>query len=102
MSAQPAEPPMLPGQVPPVPRTIKGISDRLSEERRAEFLGEVTRAELGPDLSNLLSGWYAEVMFAQLPDREERRARAREQMRDGRKISLEEIGDRRRSRSGGE
>ncbi|QXJ20614.1 hypothetical protein AGRA3207_001356 [Actinomadura graeca] len=91
MSAQPVEPPMLPGQVHRVPRTIKGISDRLSEEQRVQFLGEVMAAELGPELENLLSGWYAEAMFGQLPDRAERRARAVEEMRKGRKISLEEI-----------
>ncbi|WP_067458126.1 hypothetical protein [Actinomadura macra] len=91
MSAEPVEPPLLPGQVRRVPRTIKGISDWLPEEQRVRFLSEVMGAELGTDLQNLLSGWYAEAMFGQLPDREERRARAVEEMRNGRKVSLEDI-----------
>jgi hypothetical protein len=99
MSAQPVEP-LLPGQVHRVPRTIKGIADRLPQEKRAQFLSEVMDAEFGPELTNLLSGWHAEAMFIQVTDREERRARAIEEMRAGRKVSLEEIKAGRRLRSG--
>ncbi|MEU9841173.1 hypothetical protein AB0C69_18340 [Actinomadura sp. NPDC048032] len=101
MSAQPVEP-LLPGQVHRVPRTIKGIADCLPREKRDQFLGEVMDARFGPELTNLLSGWHAEAMFSQVPDREERRARATEEMRAGRKISLEEIRAGRRFRSGNE
>ncbi|TDD20697.1 hypothetical protein E1287_41110 [Actinomadura sp. KC06] len=101
MSAEPLEPPMPSmGRVRRVPRTIKGISDWLPEEKRAQFLSEITRAEFGSDLANLLSGWYAEAMFSQVPDREERHVKAVREMNAGKKISLDEIRAGRRFRSG--
>ncbi|MFI0484745.1 hypothetical protein [Actinomadura sp. 9N215] len=101
MSAQPLEPPLPSmGRVNRVPRTIEGISDWLPEEKRAQFLSEVTRAELGADLANLLSGWYAEAMFSQVPDREERHTKAVRELRAGKKVSLDEIRAGRRFRSG--
>ncbi|MGH3244219.1 MAG: hypothetical protein ACRDNL_27860 [Spirillospora sp.] len=101
MSAQPLEPPLPSmGRVHRVPRTIKGISDWLPEEKRAQFLGEVTQAEFGSDLANLLSGWYAEAMFGQVPDREERHTKAVREMKGGKKISLDEIRAGRRFRNG--
>ncbi|MFA1545617.1 hypothetical protein [Actinomadura chokoriensis] len=97
MSAQPVEP-FLPGQVQPVPRTIAGISEWLPDAKRAEFLWEVMGATFGPELTNLLAGWHAEAMFGQLPDREERRAKAIKEMESGRKISLDELRNGRRLR----
>ncbi|WP_242906486.1 hypothetical protein [Actinomadura terrae] len=102
MSAQPAEQPMLPGQVQRVPRTIRGISDWLSKEKRAKFLEEVMAAKEEADFKQVMDGWWAEAHFDQLPDREERRARALQQMREGRKISLDEIRARCRGRDGAE
>jgi hypothetical protein len=101
MSAEPLEPPLpAPGRVHRVPRTIKGIAEWLPEEKEAQFLREVMDAKIGPELTNLLAGWHAEAMFGQVPGREERRARTIEEMRAGRKVSLEEIKAGRRFRSG--
>jgi hypothetical protein len=90
MSAQPVEP-LLPGQVHRVPRTIAGIAAWLSEERRAEFLAEITAAEEEDEYEDVLDGWWAEAHFAQIPDREERRAEAIAEMRAGKKVSLDEL-----------
>ncbi|MEV5827791.1 hypothetical protein AB0L25_19685 [Spirillospora sp. NPDC052242] len=76
MSAMPAEPPRHHGRVHRIPRTIDGIGAHLSREKRAAFIAEVRSAEQGRELDDVLSGWYAEAMLDQLPDRERRRARA--------------------------
>ncbi|OLT26687.1 hypothetical protein BJF79_43160 [Actinomadura sp. CNU-125] len=76
MSAMPAEPPRHRGRVHRIPRTVDGIGAWLSRDKRAAFLAEVRDAEQGRDLDNVLSGWYAEAMLDQLPDRDRRRARA--------------------------
>ncbi|MFD0903652.1 hypothetical protein [Actinomadura sediminis] len=76
MSAMPAEPPRHHGRVHRIPRTIDGIGAHLTREKRAAFIAEVRGAEQGRELDNVLSGWYAEAMLDQLPDRERRRARA--------------------------
>ncbi|GGV06860.1 hypothetical protein GCM10010182_27060 [Actinomadura cremea] len=75
MSAMPAEPPRHRGRVHRIPRTVDGISAWLSRDKRAAFLAEIRDAR-GRELDDLLSGWYAEAMLDQLPDRERRRARA--------------------------
>lgn len=90
MSAQPVEP-LLPGQVHRVPRTIKGISDWLPEEKRAEFLREVMAAQEEDEYKNVMDGWWGEAHFAQIPDREARRAKAIEEMKAGKKVSLDEL-----------
>lgn len=90
MSAEPVEP-LLPGRVHRVPRTVKGISDWLPEEKRVQFLAEVMAAEEEDDYKNVMDGWWAEAHFAQIPDREERRAEVIEEMKAGKKISLDEL-----------
>lgn len=90
MSAQPLEP-LLPGRVRRVPRTVKGIGDWLSEEKRTQFLAEVMAAEEEDEYKNVMDGWWAEAHFAQIPDREEHRAKAIAEMKAGRKISLDEL-----------
>jgi hypothetical protein len=89
MSAQPVEP--LPGRVRRVPRTIKGIGDWLPDEKRAEFLREVMAAREEDEYKNVMDGWWAEAHFAQIPDREARRAEAIEEMKAGKKVSLDEL-----------
>ncbi|MGP4023529.1 hypothetical protein [Actinomadura sp. 3N407] len=74
MSAQPVEP-LLPGQVHRVPRTIKGISDWLTEEKRTKFLEEIMVAKEEDDYKRVMDDWWAEAHLAQIPDRAERRAR---------------------------
>lgn len=92
MSAEPLEPPPpAMGRVHRVPRTIKGIRDRLPEEKREEFLNEVMGAKFGTELTNLLAGWHAEAMFSQVPDREERRARTVAEMQAGKKVSIDDL-----------
>lgn len=89
MSAQPVEP-ILPGQVHRVPRTIKGISDWLTEDKRATFLKEVMAAKEEDDYESVMDSWWAEVHLDQIPDRAERRARV---LRADRSelVSLEEL-----------
>lgn len=89
MSAQPVEP-LLPGQVHRVPRTIKGIADWLTEEKRARFLEEVMAAKEEDDYRRVMDDWWAEAHLAQIPDRAERRARARGADRSE-LVSLEEL-----------
>ncbi|MFC4052055.1 hypothetical protein ACFOY4_20395 [Actinomadura syzygii] len=72
MSAQPVEP-LLPGQVHRVPRTIKGIGDWLTEEKRAAFLEAVLAAKEEDDYERVMDSWWAEAHLAQDPYREERR-----------------------------
>lgn len=72
MGAQPVEP-LLPGQVHRVPRTIKGISDWLTEEKRVRFLEEVMAAKEEDDYKQVMDGWWAEAHLGQDPHREERR-----------------------------
>ncbi|TDB75390.1 hypothetical protein E1264_39915 [Actinomadura sp. KC216] len=72
MSAQPVEP-LLPGQVQRVPRTIRGISDWLTEEKRAKFLEQVMAAKEEDDYNQVMDNWWAEAHLDQDPYREERR-----------------------------
>jgi hypothetical protein len=96
MSAEPLEPPIPTlGRVHRVPRTIRGIRDRLPEAQRERFLSEAMAAEFGPELTNVLAGWHAEAMLSQVPDRAKRRERAIAQMEAGRKISIDELRARR-------
>ncbi|WP_433473174.1 hypothetical protein ACQPZP_30565 [Spirillospora sp. CA-142024] len=90
MSAQPVEP-LLPGQVHRVPRTIRGISDWLPEQKRDQFIEEVMAAKEEDDYNNVMDGWWAEVHLDQIPDRAERRARAIKEMEQGRKVSIDEL-----------
>ncbi|TDC93800.1 hypothetical protein [Actinomadura sp. 7K507] len=90
MSAQPVEP-LLPGQVHRVPRTIKGISDWLTEEKRTRFLEEVMAAKEEDDYKQVMDGWWAEAHLDQDPYREERRARTIKEMNEGKKVSIEEL-----------
>ena len=89
MSAQPVEP-FLPGQVHRVPRTIRGIADWLTEEKRARFLKEVMAATEEDDYQRVMDDWWAEAHLAQIPDRAERRARARRADRSD-LVSLDEL-----------
>ncbi|QKW37705.1 hypothetical protein HUT06_29900 [Actinomadura sp. NAK00032] len=98
MSAQPVDP-LLPGQVHRVPRTVAGIREWLPEGQRAEFLEEVLAAKEEDEYQNVMDGWWAEAHFAQIPDREERRAEAIAEMRAGKKTSLDELRARWRLRS---
>ncbi|XRQ13451.1 hypothetical protein ACN3XK_21985 [Actinomadura welshii] len=90
MSAQPVEP-LLPGQVQRVPRTIKGIGDWLTDEKRARFLEEVMAAEEEDDYNRVMDGWWAEAHLDQDPYREQRRVQAIKEMSAGRKVSIEEL-----------
>ncbi|TMQ91979.1 hypothetical protein ETD83_28390 [Actinomadura soli] len=90
MSAQPVEP-LLPGQVQRVPRTIRGISDWLTEEKRAKFLEQVMAAKEEDDYNQVMDNWWAEAHLDQDPYREERRAEAIKEMEAGRKISIDEL-----------
>ncbi|NDU71915.1 hypothetical protein GWI34_04655 [Actinomadura sp. DSM 109109] len=89
MSAQPVEP-ILPGRVRRVPRTIKGIADWLTEEKRSRFLTEVMAAREEDDYARVMDDWWAEAHLAQIPDRAERRARVRKADRSE-LVSLEEL-----------
>jgi hypothetical protein len=100
MSAQPVEP-LLPGQVQRVPRTIRGISDWLPEQKRDQFLEEVMAAKEEDDFKTVMDRWWAEVHLSQIPGREERRAWALTADRSE-LVSLDEIIRRDRSRKDAE
>jgi hypothetical protein len=53
-----------------VPRTIRGIADALSEERRMEFYRQVLAAEAGQELQNVIATWWGHAMLDTDPDRE--------------------------------
>jgi hypothetical protein len=55
---------------PRVPRTIQGIADALSSDRRMEFYRLVLAAEAGPELQNVIATWWGHAMLDTDPDRE--------------------------------
>lgn len=78
MSAEPLEPPLpFSGPGHGIPRTIKGISERLPEEKRALFIEQVTTAEFGADLDEVMLVWWGQAVLAQDPGRQKRLADAR-------------------------
>ncbi|NKZ04445.1 hypothetical protein [Actinomadura latina] len=78
MSAEPLEPSVpFSGPAYGIPRTIKGISERLPEEKRALFIEQVTTAEVGADLDEVMLVWWGQAVLAQDPSREKRLADAR-------------------------
>ncbi|MFG1855090.1 hypothetical protein ACGFJT_24890 [Actinomadura geliboluensis] len=98
MSAQPVEP-SLPGRVHRVPRTVAGIGEWLTEEKRAAFLAEVMAAKEEDDFKRVMDRWWAEAHLDQAPERRERRDWALTADRSE-LVSLEEIMRRSRSREG--
>ncbi|GAA1891571.1 hypothetical protein [Actinomadura bangladeshensis] len=78
MSAEPLEPPLpFSGPGRGIPRTIKSISERLPEDKRALFIEQVTTAEFGADLDEVMLVWWGQAVLAQDPGREKRLADAR-------------------------
>jgi hypothetical protein len=55
---------------PRVPRTIQGIADALSDDRRMEFYRIVLAAEAGPELEHVIATWWGHAMLDSDPDRE--------------------------------
>ncbi|NVI89496.1 hypothetical protein [Actinomadura sp. BRA 177] len=100
MSAEPLEPPLpFSGPTYGIPRTIKGISERLPKERRALFMEQVMTAEFGADLDEVMLVWWGQAVLAQDPGREKRLADARA----GRNlVPLSEVQRRLERRSGAE
>lgn len=57
-----------------LPRTIDAISEGLAPEKREAFHRELGRAVQGPELDEVLSGWWMEAMFDAVPGRDRRLA----------------------------
>jgi hypothetical protein len=97
MSAQPVRP--EPESSPRVPRTIQGIADALSYDRRMEFYRLVLAAEAGPELEKAIATWWGHAMFDTDPERE--RTIAATEAGTLPVVSMDEV-FRRRAANGGE
>jgi hypothetical protein len=84
---------------PRVPRTIQGIADALSDDRRMEFYRVVLAAEAGPELQHVVATWWGHAMLDTDPDRE--RVIAAAESGNLPAVSMEEV-IRRRISNGGE
>jgi hypothetical protein len=88
MSAQFAEQPADP-RVAAIPRTIGAIRDAMPDEtRRREFLLKVLAAELGPELDEVVSAAWYDLMLDRSPGHEEREERLADALRGDNQVEL--------------